>query len=193
MFSGEMMLNPQIFGRAQATKRAKSKRSGHRHSRSRSSKSVHSKIPISSPNGPSRQHIPNQKAPPSIPAIVEREEPMADSNGMDVNQPESARKPFKIKMNFEDNQELFGHDNGDKLPFPGMETKAQLIEMLLRDEYYSNVICDGQLPAKQIFIGLLYLLLIIAVDAFVEMTFVSMIVAAIIIAVLYVGSSSFND
>ena len=118
---------------------------------------------------------------------------MADSNGMDVNQSDSARKPFKIKMNFEDNQELFGDDNGDKLPFPGMETKAQLIEMLLRDEYYSNVICDGQLPAKQIFIGLLYLLLIIAVDAFVEMTFVSMIVAAIIIAVLYVGSSSFND
>ena len=166
-----MLLDSRIFGRGQGSKRTKSKRSL-RHLKSRSSKSAHSKIPISSSNGPTRQRIPNSTSSP-LPPGNRSISPIKEYEETECIKENDTKKPFKIKLNVEDNRELFGDGNGDKLPLPGMETNAQLIEMLLRDEYYSNVICDGQLPAKQIFIGFLYLLLIIAVDTYIEMTLVS--------------------
>ena len=91
---------------------------------------------------------------------------------------ETTPQKYKLKMNFIDNKD-------DKIPLPGVETKEELKKMILNDEYYAAVVCNGQLPKKQICIGLLYFLLIIAIDSYLEMWPISIIIATFLMIILF--------
>lgn len=214
MFSGDMLLNPQIFGRGQPPKRPKNKRTHIVHQKTTTT--INAKISsngpsISSPNKHSQKYnksklsasklsaafIPkrnNEKqtmnptkedikeSPDKLnPNVIEQGITMNDKDDINTN---NETQRYKVKMNFLDNKELFiNNDNENKMPLPGTETKQQLLDIMLSDEYYANI-CNGHIPTKQIFTGLLYLLLIIAIDAYLDTLWMSSIMAMICVIIL---------
>ena len=211
MFSGDMLLNPQIFGRAQPSKRGKSKRTHVIHHKTTTT--INTKIASSSSSsslspmhkhkkyGKSLQRTPTQRKQMNqdmmdnvkesgmsgIPGTASMNAPKEQKQ----NKKEQRRQRYKIKMNFEDNEQLFrGDKNKDKRPLPGTETKQQLISKMMEDEFYCNVICHGQMPSKQILIGLFYLLLVIAIDSYVQMVLVSIVIAAVFVSILFIKTNA---
>ena len=88
---------------------------------------------------------------------------------------------YKVKMICDDNEDIFASNvNVHKVSAPGNESNAYLQKTMMGDKYY-NIVCDGKLPSKQILVGLSYLLLIFAIDAYIHMLSISIVVATIFV------------
>ena len=256
MFSGDMLLNPQIFGRQTHPKRNKSKRGHGIHSKKGSS---NSKMGISSPSNKhlySKQKyakgmlhngrllktpapfIPNKRRNATsashsmdinnaiitgndggqndhkteqINALLTDNNNQSISDKMDHDQMNKSNKyspdksqmddnalkqkhnnpssqRYKLKMNFEDNKDLFSNKEEGmmaRMPLFGMETKKELQALVLNDEYYSNIV-DGQIPFKQMIVAVLWFLLVIAIENVISYWPFSIILATILILILFI-------
>ena len=195
MFSGDMLLNPQIFGRVQSQKRSKHKRGSHRF-RHKNNSSAGS-TPTHKSGGrttPSKQLLgdascakPKQTRHDADSAKLK---PDAQPTGA-VKHGKVERKPkerYRVEMKVDSESER-ASDN-KKRPLPGKETRQQLMDMLLEDEYYRSVVCEGHLPAKELVMGALYLLLLLAIDAYVQMAILSMVLATCAMLLLFLTSRS---
>eukprot|EP01083_Nonionella_stella_P198106 727671_1 len=217
MFSGDMLLNPQIFRAPQKKKRLKANyryKKTHRHDmHHKRANTIDGKVTGASISDLSNRvhkgsfHRANNvpRVNRNAPLITRPESSPLTRNSDDLNiqnviestvamkdndDQSNKQQRHKMEMNFEDNKHIFMNnqmENGNepRIPLPGTESKQQLMDMMKRDAYYSNVICNGQMPSKLIIVGLFYLLLIIAIDSYIHMIIVSLIMATICLIVLF--------
>lgn len=233
MFSGDMLLNPQIFGR-QPPKRNKSKRGHIIHSKKGSSSS-NSKLGSKQKYAKGMPHNGRLLKTPSPFIPVKRRNATSNSNSTDVNnaiitandgqidhkideiksslnddnntermdhdqdksimddnklkqkQINSSSQRYKLKMNFTDNKDLYSNKDEimAKIPLFGMETKKELQELVLNDEYYTNII-NGQIPFKQMMIAVLWFLIMIAIENVISYWPISIIIATILMLILFI-------